>query len=254
MSIHLILPDPHAVPEENNDRADWIGKLIVDLKPDVFVNLGDQWDLASLSSYDKGKASFHGRAYKKDLEAGLEFSERLWAPLKRAKKKKPFSVFLEGNHEERQNRVLEQSPELDGTISFDDFDLKKHYDEVVRYKGGTPGVINIDGINYAHYFVTGISGRGVGGEHPGYSLITKQFQSCTMGHMHTFDHSVRVDGSGRRIHGLVAGCGHEHDAPWAGEINKLWSRGVVIKREVEKGDYDISWVSLSTLRKEYGQK
>lgn len=253
MTVHLILPDPHAVPEATNERADWIGRLIVDLKPDVFVNLGDQWDFASLSSYDKGKASFHGRAYKKDLESGLEFSERLWAPIKKAKKKRPFSVFLEGNHEERLSRVLEQQPELEGTIGFENLDLNRYYDEVIRYRGGTPGVITIDDINYAHYFVTGISGRGISGEHPAYTLLTKQFQSCTMGHMHTYDHAVRVDASGNRIHGLVAGCAHEHEASWAGEINKLWSRGVVIKRDVENGDYDLEWVSLKRLRKEYGK-
>jgi len=105
---HLVVPDMHSHPDHNNDRADWLGKLILDIKPDVVVNLGDQWDFSSLSSYDKGKASFHGKSYKKDLDAGLDFSERMWEPIRRAKKKKPYAVFLEGNHEERQSRVLEQ--------------------------------------------------------------------------------------------------------------------------------------------------
>src|SRR5881628_1392121 len=106
MTVHLILPDSHAHAEHNNDRADWVGKLIVDLKPDVFINLGDQWDLPSLSGYDKGKSSFHGRAYRRDLDAGLEFSERLFAPIRKAKKKRPLSIYIEGNHEERQRRLL----------------------------------------------------------------------------------------------------------------------------------------------------
>src|SRR5687768_2261701 len=112
--------------------------------------MGDQWDLSSFSGYDKGKASFVGKAYKKDLDAGLEFSERLWAPIKKAKKKKPLSIFLEGNHEERMRRVLEQHSELEGTISFKDFDLDRYYDEIIRYKGQTPGTIEIDGVQYAH--------------------------------------------------------------------------------------------------------
>jgi predicted MPP superfamily phosphohydrolase len=41
---HLIIPDPHAHPDFNNDRAVWLGELIKDLKPDVVVNLGDMWD------------------------------------------------------------------------------------------------------------------------------------------------------------------------------------------------------------------
>ena len=172
--------------------------------------------------------------------------------MKRAKKKKPRCVFLEGNHEERQRRLLEQQPELQGTIDFKDFNLESYYDDIIRYKGQTPGVIEIDGILYAHYFVTGISGRGVSGEHPAFSLITKHFKSATMGHTHTFDYSVRTDGSGKRLHGLVAGVYQHYDSDWAGELCKLWSRGVVIKREVSQGDYDLQWLSLESLKKEYG--
>ena len=87
-STHLVIPDCHAHADYPNDRADWVGKLIVDLKPDVVVNLGDMWDLPSFSSYDKGRAKFHGRSYRKDLDAGLEFDDRLWGPLKKAKKKR----------------------------------------------------------------------------------------------------------------------------------------------------------------------
>lgn len=251
MSIHLILPDSHASPDKSNDRATWVGKLILDVKPDVFINLGDQWDLSSLSSYDKGKASFHGKSYRRDLDSGLDFSEKLWEPIRRAKKKKPYAVFCEGNHEERQRRVLEQHSELEDTISFNDFDLKRDYDEIVRYKGGTPGTTEVDGIRYGHFFITGVSGRNISGEHAAYGLLTKNFQSSTCGHIHTFDYSVRTDANGRKLHGLVAGCYLDYELEWAGEINKLWSNGVVIKRNVDQGNYDIEFVSIEQLRKEY---
>ena len=61
--------DAHAHPEHNNNRADLVGKLLADLKPDVFINGGDMWCLPSFSNYDKGKARFHGRAYRRDLDA-----------------------------------------------------------------------------------------------------------------------------------------------------------------------------------------
>lgn len=251
--IHLVLPDPHAHPDYPNDRADLVGKLIVDLKPDVFINLGDMWDLPSLSSYDKGKAKFFGRAYKKDLDAGLEFDDRMWGPLRKSKKKKPRSIFIEGNHEERLKRVLDHQPELEGTIGFEDFDLSRNYHEVIQYNGQTPGTIEVDGIVYAHYFVTGVSGKNVSGEHPAYSLLTKQFQSATCGHIHTYDHCVRTDATGRRLNGLVAGVFQDYDSPWAGEINRLWSRGLVVKRQVENGNYDLQWISIEALKKEYGK-
>lgn len=244
--------DAHAHPNAPNDRADLMGKLIADLKPDVFINGGDLWDLPSLSNYDKGKARFHGRSYRRDLDAGLEFDDRLWAPIRKAKKKRPLSIFLEGNHEERMKRALDQTPELEGTIGFKDFDLNRNYDHIVEYSGQTPGIIEIDGIVYAHYFVSGVMGRNIGGEHPAYSLLTKQFQSASCGHIHVYDHCVRTDANGRRLNGLVTPCFQDYEADWAGEVNKLWSRGCIIKRYVENGNYDIQYISIDALRKEYG--
>lgn len=249
--IHLVIPDSHAHPDHNNDRADWLGKLILDIKPDVVINLGDMWDMASMSGYDKGKKSFHGKSYKKDIDAGLEFDERLWSPLRKAKKKRPFRVFIEGNHEFRLKKLLDIQPELEGTVGFNDLDLGHNYDRVVEYEGGTPGIIEVDGIHYAHYFVSGVMGRPIGGEHPAYSLLTKQFTSCTCGHIHTTDYAVRTVVHGKRLHGLVAGVYQDYDSSWAGEINKLWYRGVVVKRNVEDGSYDPQWISIEALRKEY---
>lgn len=252
MSVHLIVPDIHCKPEEHNDRADWLSNLIHDLKPDVVVNMGDQWDFPSLSSYDKGKRSFQGRTFKADLYSGLEFTDRMIEPLKRSKKRLPRFVFLEGNHCHRIERALDLSPELTNTISFGDLDLERYYDDIVRYSGTTPGQIEIDGITYAHYFIAGVSGRPISGEHHAFSLLAKQYSSCTAAHSHLTDYAIRTIANGRKIHGLVAGCFLDYPLDWAGETNKLWWRGVIIKRNVEGGTYDPEWVSLDRLRSIYG--
>ena len=70
--VHLIFSDAHAHPDHDNKRAEWLGKLIMDLRPDVLVNLGDLADMPSLSSHDKGTKGFHGRSYKRDVDAALE--------------------------------------------------------------------------------------------------------------------------------------------------------------------------------------
>lgn len=254
MTTHIIIPDPHAHPEFSNERAEWVGELIHDIKPDVVINIGDMWDLASMSTFDKGKGSFHGKTFKKDIDAGLDFDEKLWHRVRRAKKKKPHAVFLEGNHEFRLKRAIENSPELDGVIGFNDFDLNRNYGDIVEYSGNTPGVYEIDGVNYAHFFTSGVMGRPISGEHPAYSLLTKQYSSCTCGHIHVADWATRTNPHGKRIMGLVAGVYQDYDSPWAGEINKLWWRGVVIKRNVEDGCYDPEFVSLERLRNAYGKK
>lgn len=64
----LVIPDCQVKPGVPLDHMSWIGKLIVDKKPDVIVNIGDFADIPSLSSYDVGKKSFEGRRYVDDLE------------------------------------------------------------------------------------------------------------------------------------------------------------------------------------------
>ena len=148
-------------------------------------------------------------------------------------------------------RALSLSPELEGSIGFNDFELEKNYDEVVEYTGGTPGFTTIDGIAYAHYFTSGLKGLAIGGEHHAASLIAKQFVSCTVGHSHLADFAMRSRPDGSKIMGLVAGNFQDYEAEWAGESNKLWWKGCVIKRQVENGTYSPQFVSLEELRKEY---
>jgi len=252
MTTHLVIPDSHAHPDHNNDRADWLANLIIDVKPDVVIHIGDSADMPSLSAYDKGKRSFHGRSYKKDIDSHLEFQDRLWEPVVRRKKRLPRRVFTIGNHEQRIEKALDLSPELTGTIGMGDLDLARWYDDVVPYVGGTPGVIKVDGIHYAHYFVSGVMGRPIGGEHPAFSLLTKQFVSCTAGHLHLADSCIRTAVDGRKVQTSIVGVYQDYDSPWAGEVNKLWWRGVLVKRNVENGTYDSQWISIDSLKREYG--
>ena len=251
--IHLIIPDSHSHYEHNNDRADWLSKLIIDVSPDVVIHLGDSADMPSLSGYDKGHASFQGRTYEADIYSHLEFQERLWNPIRARKKKLPRSIFCVGNHEDRITRAIDIQPELSGTISLDDLQLPKWYDEVVWYSGRTPGIIQVDGIYYAHYFV-GISGRAIGGERPGYAVLQKKHASCTYGHNHQLDWFIRSDPEGKKLMGLSAGCFFDYESDWAGSSNKLYSRGIAIKRNVENGHYDLQWISLDAIKKEYAAK
>ena len=252
---YLVLPDSHSHPNHNNDRADWVGQIIKDRKPDVVVNIGDQWDLASLSSFDKGKASFNGANYEKDIDAGLDFTDRMWHPMKKSKKKQPRRVFLIGNHENRLKKVLEYEPHLAGDrygISQKNFQLEHYYHNVVDYEGGTPGIINLDGISFAHFMVSGLMGRPIGGEHHAASLLTKNYSSCIVGHSHTADFAIRSGSNGKKIMGLVAGCYQDFDSGWAGNVNRLWWRGLVYLKNVDDGVFDPEFISIESLRKEYG--
>lgn len=249
---HLFVTDIHAHPQHNNKRAEWLGELVNDVKPDVVVVGGDVWDMPSLSSYDKGRKSFQGRTYSADVDAGLDWTDRFFSTVRKAKKKQPRYVYLEGNHEHRIPRAIDIQPELEGTIGIDDLQLERYYDDIVPYTGGTPGVIEIDGISYAHYFVSGVMGRPISGEHPAYSLISKQYGSCSAGHLHTADYAIRTGAAGNKLHGLLGGCFFDYSSDFAGESNRLYWRGVTIKRGVDKGQYDPEFISLQRLKKVYG--
>jgi len=251
MTTHLVVGDPHAHPDHDNKRAIWLGKLINDIKPDKVIVLGDTADMPSLCSYDVGKKSFQGRSYAKDIEAHGDFQDKLWSTVRNAKKKLPYACTLIGNHEQRIGRAIEVQPELEGTISYDDLELSEWYDDVVYYNGGTPGTIEIDGILYGHYLVSGVSGRPISSVNMSSALLGKTYTSCTVGHLHTLSWGVDTRSDGQKLAALCAGVFQDFDSPFAGEANKLWWRGVVVCRNVDKGFYSPQFITLQDLRKEY---
>ena len=208
--------------------------------------------MPSLSSYDRGTKSFHGRNYRSDIDSHLDFNTRLWDTVKAAKRKLPRRIILEGNHEHRIKKAINLQPELDGAISTDDLRMYDFYDEFIEYEGRSPGVITIDGINYAHFFISGVMGKAIGGQHPAYSILQRGHSSATAGDLHLLSYDAQTGTGGRRIQGLVAGCYQDYDADWAGLANRLWWRGAVIKRNVDSGNYDPQFISIESLKKEYG--
>lgn len=250
---YIVVPDQHAHPKHNNDRADWLGEFIKDIRPDVVVNMGDMADMPSLCSYDRGKKTFQGRTYRADIDAHLDFQDRLWSPSKRAKKKLPKRIALIGNHEERIARAIESQPELEGSISYDDLELSNWYDSIVGYNGATPGTIQLDGITFAHYIISGISGRPISGEHHAHSILTKTHTSSVVAHSHLFDYCTRTRGDGTKISAVVAGCYIDYQLDFAGNACGLWDSNVVVLRNVSGGQFDIERVGLGTLKKTYGK-
>ena len=88
-NTHLVIPDAHAHSDHHNKRFEWLGRLIVDIKPTTVIMLGDWADMPSLCSYDKGTKGFEGRRYWKDVNAAIDAQERMFKPIRKAKKKHP---------------------------------------------------------------------------------------------------------------------------------------------------------------------
>lgn len=253
---HLLIPDAHATPKDNFRRFEWLGELIMMEMPDVIIDIGDWWDMASLCSYDKGTKSFEGRRYNDDIEAGHIAAELAFGPIvkynntrTRHKKGKynPRIVRTLGNHEHRIHRCIEREPVLDGRIGFEDLECRLP-DLSLEVHPFLDTVI-IDGVCYSHYFVSGVMGRPVPSAR---SLISKHHISCTMGHTHTRDWAEGVRADGLRIQGLVCGAFHDidhHSSFASGQAQDQWWNGLHIKNDVYNGDYDRSEISIQRLQK-----
>lgn len=251
MSTHLVVSDIHARPNQNLKLAKLLGLVIRDVKPDVVINNGDMADMYSLNSYDRNSKIFQGASYGADITAHNEYQELMWHPLKRQKKKMPRRIVTIGNHDQRIAKALNMSPELDGAISLRDLNLESFYDDIVPYDGSTPGQIEVDGVLYAHYCVSGAKGLPIGGVHPAHALVTKNLQSTTVGHSHFVDFTPITSTTGRRLNGLVTGCWSDHLPNYAGNSAKQWWRGLVICQNVENGQYDPSFHSIKNLLTKY---
>ena len=250
---HLIIPDTQVKRGVDLSYLEWIGKYIVDKKPDVIVQIGDFADMPSLSSYDVGKKSFEGRRYKDDIEAAKEAMDILLEPMReynarcRKDKKKqyrPRMVLTLGNHEQRIERAVEGDSKLDGTLGTDDLRYSEAGWEVFDFLD----TVSIDGVVYSHYLVSGVMGRPIG---TASAMVNKTHQSCVVGHQQgrQVAYGKRADGS--IITCIIAGSCYLHNEDYMGVQGNTHWRGIVVLHDVQDGQFDEMFVSLKYLRKKY---
>lgn len=249
----LVIPDSHAKPGVSNERYEILGDFIVDRKPDVIVNIGDFADMPSLSSYDKGKRSFEGRRYRDDCDSVIDAQERLFSSLGkfnkgRKKEYRPRKVLTLGNHEYRIERATQDASEFHGFISTEDLQYQEFGWEVYPFKE----VVNIEGINFAHYFASGVMDRAISGVNIGRSLINKTLTTSIQGHSHLLSIATDVSADNRRMWGISAGCFFDHLEDFVSErIQLTYWRGVIYLSECQDGDFSLETISLKSLKREY---
>lgn len=254
---HVLIPDCQVKEGVPLDHLTAAGNYILDQQPDTIICIGDFADMPSLSSYDKGKLSFEGRRYKKDIECAKDAMSMLLAPINEynAKKKRnkekqyrPRMVMTLGNHEERILRAVNEDARLEGTIGLEDLQYREAGWEVFAPEV----IVEIHGIRYCHYFRNPHSLRKdiVSG-----NIDTKLKNlgwSFTMGHQQTLQYGVQYLPDGVVRQGLIAGAFYQHDEDYMGpQGNSTHWRGLVVKNEVSEGSYDPCFVSLNYLLEEW---
>lgn len=256
LPVHIVLPDLQIKPGVDTTHLDWIGQYIVDHfkdRPQVkIIQMGDLWDLPSLSSYDRGKKAMEGRRYLEDVQAGNDGMIRLNAPLealnfqRRKNKEKqwlPEKVLLRGNHEDRIRRACEDNAQIDGLMGMHQLESPgwRVYDYL--------DTVDIDGVIYSHVFIQPMTGRAMGGQCV--TRLKNLGHSFTMGHQQTLDYAVRFV-QGRSQHGLVAGAAYLHDEDYMSpQGNASHWRGIIVCFDVDNGSYDPLFISLGYLARKY---
>lgn len=239
---HIVIPDTQCKPGVSLDHMEWAGRYVAEKQPDVVVHLGDNWDMPSLSSYDKGKKSFEGRRYKADIEAGndgMELFNRAIAKMR----KPPRKVFTIGNHEERILRAVEMDAAFEGVIGLHDLSLAGW--EVQPYLRP----IEIHGILYAHFFYNPRTGKPWGGTAA--TVLRHVGQSFIQGHKQGLDIAIHDLPTGKRRRGIIAGSYYQHNEVYLGAQGNHHWRGILVLHEVKAGNFDLLEVSLDYLRRRY---
>ena len=258
---HLVIPDTQVHPGSNLSHLTWIGKYIVDKKPDVIICLGDWADMESLSSYAKGKRGFEGRRYKKDIEASRKAMDTLLTPMnkhnahKRKMKEamyKPEMHLTLGNHENRINRLTECSPELYGTVSTDDLMFAESGWTVHKFLE----VVTIDGVQYSHFFPRNAKGKVMqsrSGAPSAEAQARREMKSSTAGHLQGLDRAMHTTND-KIINATIAGSCYLEDFDYLTPQGTKYWRGVLMYHDVVDGEYCAMEVDLAYLCRRYAKK
>lgn len=245
MKRHFIIPDRQIKPGVPMFHHRWIGQAIADYAPDVVVDIGDNADFPSMSMHSAiGSRDKEGQRLKADIDAANDGERLLREGMGKFKPKR--MIRLRGNHEHRLLRYIDAHPVLEGLIGL--HLLNDAGWQIVPYSHGSPGVVHIDGIAYAHYFANPNSGKPIGGTIQ--NRLSKIGSSFVQGHQQGLLQGNVQYATGVIRHGIVAGSAYLHDEEYKGQANTHW-RGVVVLNEVRDGQFCEMPLTLDYLCRKY---
>jgi hypothetical protein len=239
--MHIVIPDVQAKPGVRLDHLTWVGNYIAEKKPDVVVCIGDFADMESLSKYDVGTIRGENKRLQKDLDVARKAMDMLMAPIKMVEGYRPELHLTMGNHEERLNRFANEHPYLEEVVGthmlrYEEWGWKVH-----------PFLkpVTLDGVDYAHYFISGTMGRPASSARV---MRNKRTRSAIMGHVQQTE--VDFDPLSHQWF-IFCGLCCLHDEEYLGPQGNNHRRQILVLHEVEEGRFDPMFVSLRFLEKAY---
>lgn len=111
----FIFPDTH-VPYHDETAISVVEKFMADIWIDEYVHLGDLMDFDMISSFNADNLRENEtRRLAEDYRLANQILDRHQAIVRKRNKKAKFTL-LEGNHEERIQKLINKNPELEGLL------------------------------------------------------------------------------------------------------------------------------------------
>lgn len=266
MSSTLVIGDGHTSPEDTAyQKSRWksLSNYIRETQPDNIVQIGDFLTFDSISSHNRNKRlELEGQRLKTELEAGREAYNMLMAEIdnlnaqrrrNRQALYKPGLFWVEGNHEDRANRYLQENPQMEGLVDYKTFfDPREDGWTIVPYREHC----QIHGVLFTHIPMNGINNP-IGSKHSVKNVIKDYDSPVVFGHNHKLVlecDGVRTTDGGKRLTALSVGCFFFGVPPYARNSggSRDWWRGLVTLHHRDgNGDYDISTTGLQFLMENF---
>lgn len=241
----FVIGDTQAKQGVPLDYMTWVGYYIAKKRPDIIVHIGDNWDLAALSSYDKGQLSAEGKRLNQDIEAGTKGMQLIDDEIAKVEGYVPRKIITFGNHEHRADRFVQENPELEGLIGTEILAATIPTWEVQPFLKP----IEVHGIYFQHFVANPMSGKPYGGTVQ--NILKNSGNSFVMGHKQVLDIAIRPTLNGQHQIGIIVGACYAHDEGYKGYQGNNHFRGCVMLTEVDSGFALPSPVSLKYMEKVY---
>ena len=244
----LVIPDIQAKPGHSLKHLGYLASFIKEKRPDCIVQLGDLWDIPSLSSYDRGKKAAEGKRLVADVRIG-QLAAQMITPNIRGYR--PKLIYTEGNHEYRIQRYENDYPELEGAL----FSPVDYMDDLGWESYPFLQVAQWRGISFSHFFprtATGTTSAASqrNGASSALAMVRANMTTCIAGHKQGLDSAIFTLNDHRK-RGIIAGSFYSHNEGYHSAQGHNYWRGVLMLNNVKKGDFDLTEVSLGYLRRKY---
>lgn len=258
--ITIAIGDPHATPGVSNERFEALGNLIAELQPDNIAQMGDFTTLDSISFHNlKSLVMREGMRLSDDIEAAKDAYDKMMAGIikynssrTRIKKKhyKPNKYWLNGNHEDRAWRYIQDKPELQGFVPATDFvGAEEDGWELVPYRKK----IQIEGTYFTHIPMNRRINQPISGEYVCKRAALMHNKSVVFGHTHRYGIADDKKEGGQLVQGINIGWFGDH-VPHYVEGNEGtcdWWDGVVVLTHIGDGQVITSPLDMKTLKRDY---